>query len=145
MYGNSFQNGNGWGNPYNPYGYATPNYGYNVQSQPQVQQNPTQINTNKIYVSGIDEVRQRQLPNGSDMLFLDNDKPLLYQKIVDGKGQFEVKAFQITPYSPQEATKDSQSINLSDYVKTSDLEPIKAELQAIKDKLGSKANGTKQN
>lgn len=134
--GNSFQFGNGYTNPYG--------YGYQLQV-PQPQQTPTQINTNKIYVSGIDEVRQRQLPNGSDMLFLDNDKPLLYQKIVDGKGQFEVKAFQITPYSPVETAKDSQPINLSDYVKTSDLEPIKAELQAIKDKLGSKANGTKQN
>lgn len=138
MYGNSFQNGNGWGNPYSPYGY-----GYNAQPQPQVQN--AQINTNKIYVSGIDEVRQRQLPNGSDMLFLDNDKPIIYQKIVDGKGQFEVKAFTITPYSPQETTKDTQSIDLSSYAKTSDLEPIKAELQAIKDKLGSKANGTKSN
>lgn len=134
MYGNSFQNGNGWGNPYSPYGY-----GYQQQMQ------PSQINTNKIYVSGIDEVRQRQLPNGSDMLFLDNDKPLLYQKIVDGKGQFEVKAFTITPYLPQETTKDTQSIDLSAYAKTTDLEPIKAELQAIKDKLGGKANGTKSN
>lgn len=133
--GNSFQNGNGWGNPYSPYGY-----GYQQQMQPQ----NAQINTNKIYVSGIDEVRQRQLPNGSDMLFLDNDKPLLYQKIVDGKGQFEVKAFTITPYSPQETAKDTQPIDLSSYAKTSDLEPIKAELEAIKEKLGGKTNGNKK-
>lgn len=123
--GNSFQFGNG-SNPYSPYGY-----GY---QQPQ----PSQINTNKIYVSGIEEVRQRQLPNGSDMLFLDNDKPLLYQKIVDGKGQFEVKAFTITPYSPQETAKDTSTVDLSGYAKTSDLEPIKAELEAIKEKLNGK-------
>lgn len=137
MFGNGFNGGYG-NNPYSPYGYATPNYGYNAQPQQQMQ--PSQINTNKIYVSGIDEVRQRQLPNGSDVIFLDNDKPLLYQKIVDGKGQFEVKAFTITPYLPQEAAKDTQSIDLSAYAKTSDLEPIKAELEAIKDKL----NGSKE-
>lgn len=135
--GNSFQFGNGYSNPYSTYGY-----GYQQQPQQQMQQQNTQINTNKIYVSGIDEVRQRQLPNGSDMLFLDNDKPIIYQKIVDGKGQFEVKAFTITPYSAVETTKDSQSVDLSDYAKTSDLEPIKAELQAIKEKLGGKTNGS---
>lgn len=131
--GNSFQFGNGCSNPYSPYGY-----GY---QQPQQMQN-AQINTNKIYVSGIEEVRQRQLPNGSDMLFLDNDKPLLYQKIVDGKGQFEVKAFTITPYLPQEPTKETHAVDLSSYAKTSDLEPIKAELQAIKEKLNGNEKET---
>lgn len=128
--GNSFQFGNGYSNPYSPYGY-----GYQQQMQPQQQPQSTQINTNKIYVSGIDEVRQRQLPNGSDMLFLDNDKPIIYQKIVDGKGQFEVKAFTITPYSAVETAKDTQSIDLSAYAKTTDLEPIKAELKVIREKL----------
>ncbi len=141
MFGNGFNSG--YGNPYSPYGYATPNYGYNAQPQQQ-QPQTAQINTNKIYVSGIDEVRQRQLPNGSDMLFLDNDKPIIYQKIVDGKGQFEVKAFTITPYSPVETAKDSQSIDLSAYAKTTDLEPIRAELKVIKEKLDGSVNGKRE-
>lgn len=127
--GNSFQFGNGYSNPYSPYGY-----GYQ-QSQQQLQN--AQINTNKIYVSGIEEVRQRQLPNGSDMLFLDNDKPLLYQKIVDGKGQFEVKAFTITPYLPQETAKDNSTIDLSGYAKTSDISEIRAELAQLKEQVAS--------
>lgn len=123
-----------------PYGYPTNNFGMQ-QPQPQPQQ-PMQTNTNKIYVSGIDDVRSRMLPQNSDYIFLDNDKPIIYQKIVDGKGQFEVKAFEIVPYSAQNQTKDNQSIDLSCYAKTSDLEPIKAELQSIKDRLMERDNGT---
>ena len=113
-------------------------YGYSMQNYAIQQQAPQQTNTNKIYVSGVEDVRQRNLPFNSDVIFLDNDKPILYQKIVDSKGQFEVKAFTITPYNAQETDKTSQAINITDFVKTSDLEPIKAELEAIKSKLSSK-------
>lgn len=128
MWNNGFQNMNAYGNM-QPFGYAANNY-----SLPQT-------NTNKLYVSGIEDVRQRQMPNGSDFIFLDNDKPILYQKIVDSTGQFEIKTFSIAPYLPQDEPKPSQSIDLSSYAKTSDLEPIKAELQAIKDKLSGGING----
>lgn len=143
-YGNSFQYGNSYPTATQPYGYPMGGYNMATMAQPQM---PQQTNTNKIYVSGIEDVRQRQLPNGSDVIFLDNDKPILYQKIVDGKGQFEVKAFNITPYSPVEAEKQGGAIDLSNYVKTTDLEPIKAELEDIKNKLLNKEavlnNGTK--
>ena len=115
--------------------YAQP---YTQPQQPQVQQAPT--NTNKIYVVGIEDVRARALPQNSDFIFLDNDKPILYQKVVDSKGQFEVKAFTITPYSPQEQPKSEGTIDLSNYVKLNDLEPIKAELNAIKEKLATESN-----
>ena len=137
MFGN-YNFGNGFGNSYptgtQPYGYP-----YTMQ-QAQVPQ--AQTNTNKIYVSGIEDVRQRNLPFNSDIIFLDNDKPILYQKIVDSKGQFEVKAFTIVPYSAQDSEKTSQSMDLSMYAKTTDLEQIRAELKAIKDKIGDgKVNG----
>ena len=145
MFGN-YNFGNTYGNSMptatQPYGYPIGNYNmnYNIPNMAQ----PTQMqqtNTNKIFVSSIDEVRQRQLPNNSDVIFLDNDKPILYQKIVDGKGQFEVKAFSITPYSPVETEKTTEPIDLSSYVKIADLEPIKAELKAIKDRLGNRQGG----
>ena len=128
-YGNPYQYGNSYPTGTQPYGYSM---------QPQQIQMPQQTNTNKIYVSGIEDVRQKNLPFNSDVIFLDNDKPILYQKIVDSKGQFEVKAFTITPYVAQETEKTNQSINLSGYAKTSDLEPIKAELETIKEKLFGK-------
>ena len=145
-------NYNGYGNTMptgtQPYGYPMNNFNMQGQGQPQPQQQVPQINTNKLYVNGIDDVRNRYLPPNSNYIFLDNDKPLLYQKIVDGTGQFEVKAFTITPYNTQETTKQEPSIDLSSYAKISDIEEIKNEIQAIKDKLTSKqganSNGTSQ-
>ena len=127
-------------NPYQNFGYMgynTPNYApptYNAQPQPP-QQIPPQTNTNKIYVSGIDDVRGRFLPPNSDYIFLDNDKPILYQKVVDSKGQFEVKAFTITPYSAQES---QSQIDMSVYAKQEQIEALRQEINAIKDKITPK-------
>ena len=127
-------------NPYQNFGYMgynTPNYApptYNAQPQPP-QQIPPQTNTNKIYVSGIDDVRGRFFPPNSDYIFLDNDKPILYQKVVDSKGQFEVKAFTITPYSAQES---QSQIDMSGYAKQEQIEALRQEINAIKDKITPK-------
>ena len=137
MYNNPFQYGNSYPTGTQPYGYPVPNYA--MQQQPQVQ--PHQTNTNKIYVSGIEDVRQRNLPFNSDVIFLDNDKPILYQKIVDNKGQFEVKAFNISPYLSQECEKQSQSIDLSAYAKTSEIEQIRAELKELKETIINRNGG----
>ena len=142
MYPYDNYNFSGIPQPNQPYGFNTVPY----QSQQQRTGQNNQTNTNKIYVSGIEDVRARMLPAGSDFIFLDNDKPILYQKIVSPSGQFEVKTFTISPYEPQEATKTENSIDLSSYVKTTDLEPIKAELNELKNKLSAKkmevSNGT---
>ena len=111
-------------------------YMMNYNNQMQTLQNTS---TNKIYVSGVDDVRGKSLPPNSDYIFLDNDKPIIYQKTVDSKGQFEVKAFTITPYKPEEVSVPSA--DLSVYAKTSDLEALKKELQELKNKLGGQ-NGT---
>ena len=131
-----------------PFYSGAPFFG-NGFSSPAFQQQPNQqpqqvvqcVNTNKVYTTGIEDVRSKYLPPNSDYIFLDNDKPILYQKVVDGKGQFEVKAFSITPYSPQETTKNDSSVDLSAYAKQSDLEAIKGELEAIKGKLSAKQGG----
>ena len=116
---------------YNYGGLPPVNQPYN--SVPYQPQKPVQqMNTNKIYVSGIEEVRQKSLPSGSDYIFLDNDKPILYQKIVSPSGQFEVKTFSISQYEPQETTKHGDTVDLSSYAKTSDLEPLMTELKALK-------------
>ena len=127
----------------NNFGYE-PMYPYTapVQYPMQMQQMPAQnipnplpmTNTNKIFVNGVDDVRSRALPQNSDYVFLDNDKPLLYQKIVDPKGQFEVKVFDIIPHkeTPEE---------VPEYVLRTDFDNVLIELTAIKDKL-AKLGGT---
>lgn len=133
-------------NPYQNYGYNTMmqqpfGYGTNNNYGMPTQQQSQPTNTNKIYVSGLDEVKTRILQPNSDFIFLDNDKPILYQKIVSPNGQFEVKAFEIKPYKAEEQKKDENS----EYVKQSDLEPLKTEIQELKDKLSTRkaevANG----
>lgn len=132
-------------NPYQPYGYAN----YNMPTYPQAtynqppQQVASQTNTNKIYVSGVDDVRARFFPPNSDYIFLDNDKPILYQKVVDAKGQFEVKAFSIIPYSTQES---ETQMDMSKYITIEQFEALKQEITTLKEKLAIRqvnTNGAK--
>lgn len=135
-------------NPYQPFTYNgtyIPNYN-NFQyayQQPNMnmQQNQTQnqqssaTNTNKIFVSSLDDVKSKSLPANSDFIFLDNDKPILYQKTVDSKGQFEVKAFEINEIKPQEKQKEDNSINLSNYVTLTEFEALKGQIDELKNKI----------
>lgn len=117
---------------YGQYQQPQPNQSIPNQQQPQ----PNSItNTNKIYVSGIEDVKSRFLSPNSDVLFIDNDKPLIYQKVVDSKGQFEIKVFDICPHIEQQEAKQEDTINLSNYVLKTDLEPLQAQIKELNDKL----------
>ena len=70
MYNYNFGYGNTMPTGTQPYGYPIGNYNVPQMAQPQIQ---PQTTTNKIYVSGIEEVRQKQLPNNSEVVFIDND------------------------------------------------------------------------
>lgn len=125
------------------YGYMpnqNPNYNWNTNQYSNNYQQPAQTSTNKIYVNGIDDARNRVFPANSDYMMLDNDKPLLYQKVVDNKGQFEVKAFKITPYSPDSEPKHDNSIDLSSYAKIDDLKPLESEIKALRESFDNLKN-----
>lgn len=155
-------NGNNYGG-YMP--YSTPYNGYNnnqgnYTGQPpfapqngnyappaQSQQQPAQMNTNKIYVTGIDDARARQLPPNSDFIFLDNDKPLLYRKTVDATGKMEIKAFKISEYTETEA---APAVDMSQFVSVEEFKGVQAEMGRIKrtidgllkkEKKGGEENG----
>ena len=68
-------------------------------------------------------------------MFLDNDKALLYEKIVDGKGKYEIKTYEIKEINGQEATKNTSSINSSNFAKTTDVDALRQELEGLKDKV----------
>lgn len=137
-------------NPYQPYNYGgtyIPNYNFQnpyqqfnpnltqQQMQPQNQQASSATNTNKIFVSSIEDVKSKPLSANSDFIFLDNDRPILYQKTVDGKGQFEVKAFEIREIKPQERQKEDNPINLSNYVTLPEFEALKGQINDLKNKI----------
>lgn len=144
---NQYGNGNMYQTPYNaPYGgfmpsqgnctgqvpYAPQNGNFAPQTQPQ-QQQPAQMNTNKIYVTGIDDARARQLPPNSDFIFLDNDKPLLYRKTVDATGKMEIKAFKISEYTETEAAPASaQAVDMSQFVSVDEFKGMQNEMKRIK-------------
>lgn len=160
-YGNMYQT------PYNAYygGFAAPqgnytgqapfapqNGNYTPTAQPQQQpQQPPQMNTNKIYVTGIDDARARQLPPNSDFIFLDNDKPLLYRKTVDATGKMEIKAFKISEYTETEAAPASApAVDMSQFVSVEEFKTVQTEMGRIKrtidgllkkEKKGGEENG----
>lgn len=115
---------------------ATQPYGYSFSPQPYQPQNsqPT-INTNKTYVSGIEDVRLYRLPPNSEYIFLDNDKSILYQKKVDSNGQFEVKAYEITECNASTATVAQSPIDLSNYVPRNEFEALQGEIKALSEKM----------
>ena len=136
MYNNNYLNGYG----YNQFGSGYPYYSQYTQTtqvtQPQqtIQGNP-QTNTNQIFVNGVEDVRNRAVPPNSSFIFTDNDKPILYEKSVDGKGQFEIKTYEIREINAQEVKKDTQPINSSDFVKSSEFEAFKEEFRKLQNKL----------
>lgn len=125
----NYFNGNTMPTATQPYGYSFPPQPY----QPQTPQ-PT-INTNKTYVSGIEDVRLYRLPPNSEYIFLDNDKSILYQKKVDSNGQFEVKAYEITECNANTATVAQPTIDLSNYVPRNEFEALQSEIKALSEKM----------
>lgn len=110
---------------YNGYGgYNTPTY---QAQQPSIQQQ--NVNTNKIYVNGIEDVKCRQMPAGSDYIFLDNDKPLVYRKTTDSTGKMDIQVFKITPY---EEEKTESKIDLENYVSIDQFLELKQQFEDLK-------------
>lgn len=115
--------------PYSGYPYQQ-SYGYSVPSYQQPTQTSPQVNTNKMYANGIEDVRCRQLPANSDYLFLDNDKPLIYRKTTDATGKMDIQVFKIAPYQEEEKT-------LVEYALASDLVDLKQQVEQLRDLLKS--------
>ncbi len=133
--------GNNFGNPmpgmqptqvpnYNPYNF------YNNYQQPQQQTQQPKINTNKIFVSGIEDVKMRMLDPNSDYIFFDNDKSMIYRKVVDGTGHFDVKAYDVIEHKEAEKTPaEAQSINPQDFVRKEEFEALQAKLNTLMNKI----------
>lgn len=157
-------NGNNYGGyvpystPYNGYNNGQTNYmgqapfapqNGNYAPQTATQQQSAQMNTNKIYVTGIEDARARQLPPNSDFIFLDNDKPLLYRKTVDATGKMEIKTFKIAEYTEAE-TASAPAVDMSQFVSVEEFKGVQAEMGRIKrtidgllkkEKKGGEENG----
>lgn len=139
-------------NPYSNNNIGSPNYSgqnsyanyqnqnNNNVSQGNNQQSPQftpQVNTNKIYVTSVEDARNRQLMPNSDYIFLDNDKPLLYRKTVDATGKMDLETFEIIPYSEkakEDASKDN-AIDMSNFVSIDKYNDLLDKIDLLKDDL----------
>lgn len=144
---NDFYNANNYMQNNNMQNYPTFTqnaYGYNNSYQNQ-QNLQSYTNTNKIYVSGIDEVKTKFLPPNSDVIFIDNYKDIIYEKIVDSTGKHEIKTFSISEYkSNTEQTNNSNNIDLSQYAKKSDVDNIMNSLNQYNNTINDMQNEIKK-
>ena len=126
--------------PYgNPYYTGAPYYGNAPMYQPQ---NPVQnnnMNTNKLYTTGIEDVRARQLPPNSDFIFLDNDKPIIYRKTTDATGKMDIQVFEIVPFQPKQPTPE-QPIDPNQFVLKTDFEALKNEIEQLRESVKAESN-----
>lgn len=143
MYNNGFSNGfnSGFGTggytSANNYGYTMPPVNSYQAPQPTQQQMPQfpLANTNIIYVNGIEDAKNRQQPINSVFLYRDNDKQVIYERTVDGKGQFDIKAYSLTDLDTEKKAEEEKVNNLSDYVLRTDFEALQGQIKGIETKL----------
>lgn len=128
---------------YSPYTPYAPAYSPQTSTQPPMQMPNGSINTNKIYATGIEDVRARQLPANSDYIFLDNDQPLIYRKTTDATGKMDIQVFKISPYT-EEPRAQAPEIDMSAYVLRADFERLKEEFDGLKDTVNKSEKASTQ-
>ncbi len=99
-------------NPYNNYN------NYNNYSN-----SPITIQTNKIYVSCYEDVVKYPMPTNCDMLFINKNEPVLYDKVTDAYGGYTIKTFTINEQKAEEKVTITT-----------------AELQSLQDRLAALEN-----
>lgn len=109
---------------------------YNPQQPQQMWSFPqNQQFTNKIFVSGIEEVKQKQQAFNSSMLYLDNYKPIVYEKTVDGTGQYNVKMYNITECK-------EETLCAPEYALKSELKSLQEKISMLEGKLNESVTRT---
>lgn len=103
--------------PFNNFNNMQPPMQSPIQQQPQ-NQPANATNTNKIFVNGIEDAKSRMLMPNSDYMFLDNDKKLIYQRVVDGTGQSTIKTYKYVEVNENEINETPQFALKSDFDKS---------------------------
>lgn len=114
---NNFQNSNN--------SQSTPNY--------QSSYNPP-MNTNIIYVNGIEDAKNRPLPFNSNYAFWDNDKAIVYRKVVDSMGKMSIEPYDLVPHKDENdsSPETKQNFDTSAFVNRKEYEALKSELEQLK-------------
>lgn len=146
-YGNAYSaQNNGYIAPQPQYGnlYGQPQQmpqGANngVTGQYQTQQSQTlPPRTNKILVTSLTDAMSRTAEPNTEILYIDQDNPLLYQVSIDMQGRKTYRTFEIkdvTEQTQQASEKTAQNIDLSAYATKDDLRALENKISNYADSL----------
>lgn len=136
----------------NPYG--APNYGYQPQYQPQAQmpvqspqaspQQPAQpqmqVQSNKIFVTSIEDAMTRMAMPNSEVVYLHQDKPLLFEIRTDAQGKKTPFVYDIVPHR-EEQPKEQPKV---DYVSREEFDGLYEQIKEIRGTIESLATRRKK-
>lgn len=105
----------------NPYGYG----GW-TQTQPVVTPQ-TSVTNNFVWVQGEMAAKSYPVAPGLSLMMMDSESPVLYIKTVDYVGKPQpLEVFDLVKRETKSADAQSQEVDMSQYVKTADLEALVA-------------------
>ena len=119
------------------YGGYIPQMNYGQQQppvqpvQPQMQQAQSLPKTNKIFVTSLDDALNRPAEYNSVMVYIHQDKPLLFEITTDPFGKKTHKTFTITPSN--NATQVNQNFMITPEM--ADTFATKKDLKVLSDKI----------
>lgn len=124
-------NNNMWGfnNPYN--NFPAPSFPFNNSVG-----NLSRSNSNKIFVTSIDDALSRYADPNSEMIYLNQDKPLLYEVKTDSQGRKMVNTYNITP-SVEKTGAGTANVDMSSYVTKTEFEALQGQIKALEDKINN--------
>ena len=108
------------------------NYGYPYPTYPQMSQPQLQPRTNKIFVTSLEDALNRPADPNSEVIYLDQDKPFLYQVMNDMQGRKTYKTFELTEYSGVVSAQNGSA----DYVTREEFNRLVDEMKALKSDKG---------
>lgn len=126
--------------------YAQPNYGgFNPQTSPQMgnmqgmnnyqpQQPPTR--TNMVFVTSLEDALQKTNMPNCNLLFLHQDKPLLFNIISDDMGKKTYSVYELKEYKEEKADEPKQEPQ-ADFVTKEEFETYQSQMVATINKLKS--------
>ena len=119
---------------YNNYPYQNPYQGYyNSYQQPTQQLQPK---TNKIWVTSVEDALSKSVELNSEYVYLHQDKPLLIEVKTDSQGRKTTRVMELKDYiDNSNDTSNAKKNSPNNFVSKEELESVKAEIQALKEKI----------
>lgn len=118
---------------YFPQNYQMPAYYPQVQ-QPQMQAQPQQNASSLIWVQGEGAAKSYLVAPGSTVALFDNESQTIYIKSADASGMPSIR---ILDYTFRDSAPQGKAVLAeSDFAKQSDVDYLKAEIEALRAKFG---------